>query len=157
MGVLIRAYRQLTPRDAYLQDGVDPHDPVTKEYIDNCVVAFVNPQCPLRSDRIPHGSVWNYTEQMHVISTTYIHYKEWRDQLAQMVGHVSGQLGPFHELLDFGDSDGVIGWQTSAKLSRDFANHQQLASRQEPMFYFIYCNFHRGFDVASDNGLVKFC
>lgn len=158
MGVVIRSYRQLTPRDAYLVDGADPHDPSTKAYIgDDCIVAFVNPQHPMQADRIPHGSVWNYTEQMHVISTTYNHYNELRQELAQMAGHVSGQLGPFHELIDFSDCEGVIGWQTSAKLALDFANYQQLASRQDPMFYFIYCNFLRGFQVASDNGLMKFC
>src|SRR5437763_1488505 len=74
-------------------------------------------------------------------------YNEWREQLAQFAGYparpanfaeaVPGRLpkehsagawattgGPFWELINFSDCEGVIGPKTSAKLAQDFAEYQ---------------------------------
>lgn len=157
MGVLIQGYRRLTPREAYLEDGVEPHDPVTKEWIgDSCVVLFTNPRFPNASDHIPDRSVWNYTEKVHVISTMHSHYTQWREQLTRLVGHTPGRPGPFRELLDWSDCEGTLGPITCAKLAQDFKAMDHFAAYEDADFFFIYRNMRHAFEAAADQGAVTF-
>ena len=157
MGIYVRAYRQLTPGEAELRDGVDPVDPVTKAYIgDTCMVAFVNPFFPQYADQLQHQGVYNFAEKVHVIHTAYTHYSEWLQELTKMVKESSGRPGSFEELIVQANSaSGLIGPVTSAKLAEDFNYHDPLARAVSyPDFYLIYTNFRRGFEAASDNGAV---
>jgi hypothetical protein len=74
---------------------------------------------------------------------------------------------PFVELINFADNEGAIGPETSRKLAQDFDAHsdhfRQLMSTEleqvtieAERFIELYNEFHRAFEVASDDGFVVF-
>ncbi|MNU19513.1 hypothetical protein D3C71_77420 [compost metagenome] len=156
MGVNITAYRQISPRPIVLVEEVEPHDPITNEWIgDTCFVAWVDPQYLKQGDNLVHQAGYSFVEEIHIISTMYIHYNELRQELAKMVGHRKGWPGPFSELIDFSDALGAIGPVTCWKLAQDFRQFDgQARFVQYRDFYRIYTNFRLGFEAAADNGAV---
>ncbi len=108
---------------------------------------------------------------------SYGGYNEWREQLAELAGypkrllfsdhrsptelHAAGAWeaahGPFWELINFSDCEGVIGPKTSAKLAQDFAEHQGKAdTHPDEWFRELYATWRRAFELASDDGAVAF-
>jgi hypothetical protein len=65
--------------------------------------------------------------------------------------------GPFYELINMSDCEGVIGPKTSAKLAKDFHDHLQRA-REELKDYDLsrYEYWMQAFEMASRDGFVKF-
>ena len=71
----------------------------------------------------------------------------------------SGQQGPFCELINFSDAEGIIGASVSAELAKDFAEFQERAASfdwQHPHFKELYQQWREAFELASDNGAVRF-
>jgi len=111
---------------------------------------------------------------------SYSGYNEWREQLAELAGypaqpanfaeatpgrppkeHSAGAWastsGPFWELINFSDCEGVIGAKTSAKLAQDFAEYQGKAdAHADEWFRELYATWRRAFELASDDGAVAF-
>lgn len=97
----------------------------------------------------------------------YSSYNRWRDELAKMAGYKSAEdawaeedggrdSGPFWELINFSDCEGHIGPITSAKLAKDFAEHEGGASVRSEWFRTYYSQFRKAFEVAAQDGVVIF-
>lgn len=67
-----------------------------------------------------------------------------------------GATGPFSELINFSDCEGVIGPKTAAKLARDFAAFEAQAEAWGDDFYDQYLNWEEVFLMAADGGAVAF-
>lgn len=95
---------------------------------------------------------------------SYGGYNDWREQLAQLAGYASARhvwndhlLGPFVELINFSDCEGVIGSEAAQKLATDFAAFNEKALKhKDPWFYRMYRRWWMAFEIASDGGAVEF-
>lgn len=123
-----------------------------------------NPAFPGRADEIKDGQYGSLAHS-HFRAGSYSGYNEWRNQLAFLAGYAGAEdawanctCGPFWELINFSDCEGVIGPVTSAKLAKDFADYQEKADEHEsPYFRDLYKDWRIAFETASDNGAVLFC
>jgi hypothetical protein len=98
---------------------------------------------------------------------SYGGYNLWRDQLAQIAGWASADEafvadgGPFWELINFPDNEGVIGPVVSAKLAKDFADEANKARAlvlfgEDAWFLEKYRDWAKAFATAADGGCVLF-
>jgi len=175
MGLDISAYRCIEKVDCVYDEGGDPIDPVTREYIDYDVRAYVNPDFPGRADGIEDKGVYLAKESMRVGCGAYSQYNRWRDDLAKLAGYplkayiqygntyhsnaegaFNATEGPFWELICFSDCDGTIGPIASAKLAKDFAEWDERAKVVGGYFYDQYQQWRAAFEMAADNGMVRF-
>lgn len=174
MGLDITAYRGLKKLDVLFNAHGEPVDPVTREPVDNYLWARVV-DYPLQAVGLEDGAVYSYADAEHVFSRGYIGYGVWREALAKMTGYPAvyadfltpkyqhaaacwqGAMGPFCELINFSDCEGVIGPTVAAKLAKDFAEWDERAkSVDAPRFYEGYCAIRRGLEIAADGGAVRF-
>ena len=144
-------------------------------YDDDFVRTYVNKDFPGRADDIVTG--WYSTGDGDCLpSMGYGEYNAWREELAKLAGWAPGSYheygrdwpshaasawaateGPFWELILFTDCDGIIGPKTSAKLAKDFADHQGKAdAHSDEDFRQKYSLFRTAFETASHGGLVSF-
>jgi hypothetical protein len=175
MGLDISAYRGIDKVDCVFDEDGDPIDPVTREYVEYDVRAYVNPDFPGRADGIEDKAIYKATESMGIACGAYSRYNRWRNELAQMAGyplrsyeqyghayqsHAEGAFtateGPFWELICFSDCDGTIGPIASAKLAKDFAEWAERAKAVGGYFYDQYQQWRAAFEMAADNGMVRF-
>ena len=172
MGLDITAYSKARKIDCLFDKDGDPVDPETHEPIDDYVQVSVS--FPERADGLEDGAVYTTEDCFAFRAGGYIVYNVWRDQLAELAGYPedptaaeteqrhctacwNGQTGPFSELINFSDCEGVIGPQTSAKLAADFEQFQASAdAHPDANFREKYTSFRKAFDLASDGGLVDF-
>jgi len=129
-----------------------------------------------RADGLKPGLYRSHAE-LNFRAGSYSGYNAWREQLAELAGypkrmHFSGHKppealhaagawettsGPFWELINFSDCEGVIGPKTSVKLAKDFADHQAKAdAHPDEWFRDLYAMWRRAFELASDAGAVDF-
>lgn len=143
MGLDVIGMRGLTPSDE--DDGV---------YIQPCE-PFTD-----RADGLTPG--WYTAEKIyHFRAGSYTSYYYWRSDLCRAAIGVSptdiwsGDVtdGPFIELINFSDCEGVIGPETSSKLAKDFRDCRNLMPN-DPDFMRVYDNFHKAFEMAAQNGAV---
>lgn len=115
---------------------------------------------------------------------SYGGYNEWRDDLAQAIGWLSGARGawesgeeygpPFMELINFSDSQGYIGPEISEKLYQDFVNYEdQIMDKVDQWFLKMelgkeyntsdmkwfeqkYNDWKEAFNQARNGGMVMF-
>lgn len=110
---------------------------------------------------------------------SYGWYGRWRNELAKFAGYPEKQDseydfnyaesaweatgGPFWELINFSDCEGIIGTELSKKLAKDFEDFSKLAETytdNEVMsaddFLENFVNFREAFKHASENGFVRF-
>jgi hypothetical protein len=113
---------------------------------------------------LPEG-YYHETEasQRHLFRVGSYHtYNEWRNELSLMALGVPADvvwaspetyaLRPFYYLINFLDSDGVIGQTVCKLLAQQFGDFQQVAARCE-----LYDEFRKAFELGADGGLVEFC
>lgn len=174
MGVDITAYRQIRKVDVTAGEDY-PIDPETREERHNLWRAVRNPDFPGRADDIEDGAYHSYTEAVDGMSRSYGGYNIWRNELAELAGwpeapdeaesskrsHAASawaaQSGPFWELINFADNEGVIGTAVSAKLAKDFAEFQSKADAHPHAFFReCYDGMRRAFEAAADGGAVDF-
>ena len=99
----------------------------------------------------------------------YSSYNNWRDELAALAGYGSAKnvwelslTGAFTELINFSDCDGTIGHQFASKLAKDFADFEAKAGsavvtlRASAEFYQRYQKWRQAFELAAQNGAVRF-
>ena len=139
---------------------------------------YVNPDFPSQADDIEHDAIYHADDSFGFRAGSYSGYNWWRDQLAALAGypltahiggHRGGELmhaasvwndprpGPFVELINFSDAEGVIGPRTSAKLAKDFAAFQAKAdAHPDDYFRAKYADWRKAFEMAADGGAVDF-
>lgn len=176
MGLGITAYRKLTKLDVLFNEDGEPVDPVTREAVDEYLKVYANPDFPGREEGLEDRAVYAYEEAEHVFSRSYGGYNFWREALAKMAGYPAtprtsygveelkhaaacweGATGPFSELINFSDCEGVIGPVVAAKLAIDFAEFDARAKEvAHPNFYTGYADLRRGIEMAADGGALSF-
>ena len=175
MGLDVTAYKQLTKLDALFDADGEPVNPATREPYESYFRAGVNHDFPGREEGLEDGSVYSYADSMGGWSGGYGRYNHWRDDLAKLAGYPlgsyrqygndypsycaecwTGAKGPFSELINFTDCDGVIGHVVAAKLAKDFAEFDERAKAMGEDFYERYAEWRAVFEFAADNGAVDF-
>lgn len=177
MGVDITAYSGLDRLDCVFDADGEPIDPGTKEELaGDWVQLYVNPDFDGRADEIDHKGVYAYEDKFRGPSVGYGRYNALRDELAKIAGYPIGEYeehgavlkshcvacwrgasGPFSELINFSDCEGVIGAAVSSKLAKDFAEFQEKASEhQNEYFRSFYSEMRKAFEMASERGAVRF-
>lgn len=97
------------------------------------------------------------------LSYSYSTHKRFRMSLCKLVGFDSKdftevpEYGPFSELIDFADNEGVLDWEVSEKLFEDFENYKELAKIElEKPWIDFYMQWGEVFKVAKNKGVVVF-
>lgn len=144
-------------------------------------VAYVNDDFPGREGSIINRGIYSFNKQYGFRAGGYGYYSGWREQLAKMAGYPAtlrtdsygrervahaaacwnGATGPFSELINFADNEGVLGPEVCAKLAKDFSEYETRAvtfAKAEEDDYFIesYLAWKKAFDLAADGGMVEF-
>ncbi len=176
MGLDITAYRQLKLCNTLFDADGEPIDETTHEPISNYLKVFANSDFPGREEGLKDGGVYTYAEADEVLSMGYGYYNRWRETLAKLAGYPltehraqfgfthrthaaacwEGATGPFSELINFADNEGVIGPVVAAKLARDFTAFDERANAVGDDFYRAYRELKRGIDMAADGGALDF-
>ena len=126
---------------------------------------WVNPAFPEQADSMTDGIYRSEGECGGFRAGSYSGYNEWRRQLAEQVGGYSDESAfaeavdppkPFEPLVNFSDCEGVIGPKTSARLAKDFADHQAKADEIGGWFAEQYANWRNAFETAAKGGAVQF-
>ena len=111
--------------------------------------------------------VYGSSETFRFRAGSYSGYGHFRDWLARLAGWESAkacwddprQAGPFFELVNFADNEGVIGAKTASKLAEDFHEYERKALAEsdiEPWYHRSYTNWHIACDIAAQNGAIDF-
>lgn len=168
MGLDITAHRQIKKLE-----GIERHDDA---YDAGGFVAYANDDFPGRAEGVEDRGAYIGTEEHDFRAGSYSGYNNWREQLAVLAGYPADETaddrhrhsraafaaseGPFWELINFSDCEGVIGPVVSAKLAKDFADHQAKADAVEgpdaDWFKSAYANWRKAFEMAADGGCVDF-
>ena len=162
MGLDITAYRSLSTVENPDLDG------------DGCPVADDQWKCrgtqysernwPGRTRGLEADAVYRFADSLGFRAGSYVGYNQWRNQLARLAGYESAvdcwnnhPDGPFRELIEFSDCEGVIGPVVAAKLSEDFAAFRTKAEESaDAWFVGQYRLWQQAFEMAADNGAVDF-
>lgn len=176
MGLDATWFRELRKRDDVIFDG--DGEPTN---VDNYVRPTVNGYFPGREGSLEHRGIYEYAAEGEAFHGAYSAYSRWREWLAKLAGyppvvdprfpfeHSNGAFqaegGPFHEMIMFSDSEGVLGPEVCAKLAKDFAEWDERA-KAEPQgdqrgvrdrtFYEVYRLWRLAFEEAANNGCVTF-
>jgi hypothetical protein len=122
------------------------------------------------------NAIYRFTEQYEFRAGSYSGYNWWRNELAKLAGYVpkiethlgkteerfdvsawKSKGGPFWELINFSDTEGVIGPVAAAKLYRDFLAFKGVAMRHaDPTFRESYQEWEKAFALASKHGAIVF-
>lgn len=179
MGVDITAYRNLEKIECHFDASGEPIDPTTGDLLDcdGYVQLYKNNDFPGRADEIEDMGCYSFDDDRSCFHASYGGYNRLRDHLAKVAGYPlkkydtqyggtndsycvdcwNGKTGPFSELIDFSDCEGVIGAKVSSKLAKDFADFQQKADEEsDKSFLNFYKCMKAAFEMASDNGAVVF-
>lgn len=163
MGLDIRAYSQL-------KDTGRPFDwAVDKE---NAYIPHNHQDFATRCVEFTPGNAFEYEYGLRAYIGACSDYGVWREKLAKLAGYSplteghrpysagawAATEGPFWELIDFTDCDGVLGTAVCQKLAKDFAAYEVSARRLgDEDFLCTYLQFKAAVEWASDGGAVVFC
>lgn len=171
MGLDITAYRKLTlDPDAKLDADGQPENDAAQVNFSRAIIGWTEDNFPGRTAGIEPGT-YTFSESHCFRAGSYSGYNEWRRWLAEIVGlntpqHIwdsENPQGPFVELINFADNEGVIGPTVSAKLAKDFAAHEaRIAALAcddlsfDPYNLVKYREWRKAFEMAADGGAVEF-
>jgi hypothetical protein len=176
MGLDITAYsRVVLEKDVEVDEYGSPRD--WNKYR----VVYVNDDFPGREGSIVHRGVYSFDKKLGFRVGGYGYYSGWREMLAKMAGYPAtphaneyqperllhaaacwnGATGPFSELINFADNEGVLGPEVCAKLAKDFAEFETMAvafarTQGDEDFIASYLKWKQAFDLAADGGMVDF-
>jgi len=148
MGLDITVYRNITPVE----------NPKLDEYGDlegDVFKAYANDGFPGRAEGVENGKVYGYAETFGFPAGSYSGYNNWRNNLAKLAGYASAESvwenvtdGPFADLINFSDCEGIIGPVVAKKLLNDFLQFDEKAKTHAPntWFYDSYKNWTKAFD-----------
>jgi hypothetical protein len=159
MGLDINAYRGLkvAPEAELDLDGY-PEDYMHFVRINPGLIAATEAHFPSRTAGVFSG-IFSFTEAIRFRAGSYSGYNIWRDWLAGISGWGTAERcwagkqteGPFYELINFSDCEGVIGPIVAAKLAKDFEEFADKAGPDER-----YLQWRKAFTMAADGGAVMF-
>lgn len=153
MGLDISAYRKLTRTDVTLWQ----FNSEWQTYANTHRAIPPNNDWPERAPEFEETAVYTYEESFGFRAGSYGGYSLWREQLAALAGYPAVTAGPFYELINFSDCEGVIGAAVSAKLAKDFAAFQEKAdAHEDEWFRDRYAKWRQAFEMAADGGCVDF-
>jgi hypothetical protein len=176
MGLDISAYSRLTPAPAAaLDENGTPIEPGCCMRIRATELEWVEQHFPGRTRGLQAG-VFAFADILSFHAGSYSGYNFWRDALARFAYYDTRGLvleaksaaefvwqhvtdGPFYELINFADNEGVIGPVCAAKLAKDFADYQDRANpyaKMHPVWLGLYGQWRRAFELAADGGAVRF-
>jgi hypothetical protein len=175
MGLDVSAYSRMKKLDCLFNADGEPVDQVTREEIGKFVQVNHQPNFPGRADEFEDRACYSYDDSDDLRAGSYSGYNQWRNDLAKLAGYPLGQYeqygknwdsycvtcwnggtGPFSELINFSDCEGVIGSAVARKLAADFAEFQSAADAIGGFFADKYAGWRKLFDLASDGGCVRF-
>lgn len=166
MALDISAYRKLIPvRNAELDEDGNPVNWYEHVLIDARVIEYTEAHWPGRASDIAPG-IYRFDDCFDFRAGTYSAYSCFRDWLAKIGGWGNNAedcqtsakaTGPFWELINFSDCEGLIGPHAAAKLARDFVQFEFVAHRDcLNGLYAHYRQWRKAFLMASDGGVVDF-
>ena len=137
---------------------------------------WTNNDFPKHCGQFKHSRCYGYDKEFGFKAGSYGGYGAFRDELAKIAeyepetqnpcavrrrpyaeGAWASNGGPFWELINFSDCEGIIGTEFSNKLLEDFEYfNKQTKSDETFRFLATYMNFWKAFKLASNNGFVKF-
>lgn len=176
MGLDITAYSNLKKLDCVFDDEGEPISAETRQHLEYDLHVYENTDFPGRADGLQDRAVYAADDTIRFRAGSYGGYNAWREELARIAGypltdyskyeriskrHDAGawavESGPFWELINFSDCEGVIGPLVSAKLAKDFSDFDAVAKLSEKAyFYEMYSQWREAFEMASNNGAVDF-
>lgn len=175
MGLDVTAYRKIKKLTAVFDADGEPIDPKTLEPVEYAMQAYINPGFQGRADDIEDRAVYDAEDNFGFRAGSYGGYNHWREELAKLAGYPvgqyerygtlypshcvacwDGQKGPFSELINFSDCEGIIGTAVASKLAKDFADFQAKADEIGGHFREKYEDWRKAFEMAADAGAVRF-
>ncbi len=172
MGLDISAYKGLV-----LANEGEGFDETGEDIEDGFACFYVNEDFPGREGTIKNRRAYKYDDCFGFRAGSYGGYNHWREELARIAGwplrtytrQYAGETesyaasawvaseGPFWELINFSDCEGVIGAEASKKLAADFAEYQSKADKHTDEYWKErYAKWRKAFEMASENGCVSF-
>lgn len=176
MGLDITAYKglkEVTKGEAFDEDGVLKWEGDNDKY----VYPHIDRNFAERADDIKNKTPYRYEDSIGHAAGSYGGYNHWRNSLAKLAGYPEAEYdefgvtkkshaayvwatpddGPFMEIINFSDCEGIIGTAVSRKLAKDFSDFQSQADEHHcDHFKRKYSEWRQAFEFASDNGLVEF-
>lgn len=152
----------------------------TQQEIEDCEVlrVFNMDDFKARAEGLVDGGYYRTSDDtVDFRAGSYSGYNQWREALAKLAGYPStrhqdlgrpqylyaagawaSESGPFYELINFADNEGIIGPVVAAKLVKDFAEFDERAKTfdEQPWFYDMFKLWRRAFEKAADSGAVEF-
>jgi hypothetical protein len=167
MGLDVSAYSKVALVAAKANVAEDKID----EMHETCASFYVNHDFEGRQGTIVDG-FYSYDDSFGFCAGSYGGYNNWREKLALLAGYRSSgndeghhhsqgawdaDSGPFWELINFSDCEGVIGTETCTKIAADFAKFQPLADAHvDQWFRDKYAEWRKAFELAANGGSVEF-
>jgi hypothetical protein len=125
---------------------------------------------------LTQGQVYRYQSAFDFRAGAYSGYSYWRNELAKLAGNEqtpfesSGKTelrydatvwkfkrGPFWELIDFSDAEGVIGPVVCKRVYQDFLRYLDLASTHpDEYFRTAYRDWMKAFAMCANDGAIVF-
>lgn len=168
MGLDITAYKRLTPAATETDEDGWPLDWRRYHRITEDELKWTNESFPGRANGMKPG-IYSFEDRIDFRAGSYSGYSAWRDWLATVGGWSSaeqcwadcayGLSGPFAELINFSDCDGIIGPEVAAKLAKDFAEHENEVINDKTLnsdFSALYQAWKLACELAADNGIIDF-
>ncbi|MBP1316672.1 hypothetical protein RJO15_11635 [Herbaspirillum huttiense F1] len=168
-GLDITAYENLTmvKSPVLSADGV----PVAQ----NQIILFPS-DFPERFEGLEAGKVYAFKSDFEFRAGTYSGYNHWRNELAKLAGYQQSshvfngktelrydatawnlKSGPFWELINFSDAEGVIGPVVCKKIYKDFMRYaDQAREHAENYFRESYDNWKKAFSMCAHDGAIVF-
>ncbi|MEG1563777.1 MAG: hypothetical protein RR365_08630 [Bacteroides sp.] len=110
-----------------------------------------------RGEGVDPNKIYSYDDSFEFYAGSYFGYNHWRKLLSSFRKGSS-----FSELIDFADNEGVIGSIVSKKLYNDFRQNEEymeicaLNLQDNGLWKSLYSKWMAAFEMAKDNGAVKF-
>ena len=145
------------------------------------LVTFLNVNnYPKQSEGLINNGIYSYVDFGHWRAGSYSSYSVFRDTLAKVAGYSPRQdteqkpykhcldlwegvvtEGPFAELINFSDCEGIINTECCIKLYNDFDKYLEIALAYQGEYaeYFkeVYMLFLNGLKIAANEGCLRFC
>jgi hypothetical protein len=164
MGLDITAYKKLTPVVGELKR--DEYGCLPDQYWEPHALDWSNRTFPGSGNGLSENAVYKYDDCFGFRAGSYSGYGQWRDDLARFAGYGSAKEcwdkaanGPFYELINFADNEGVIGPIVAKKLAKDFADNAERAksfANDDTWWLEQYTKWQKAFEMAADDGAVDF-
>ncbi|WP_457417766.1 hypothetical protein [Roseateles sp. P5_E7] len=169
-GLDVTAYEKLTivPSPKFDKDG----EPVGENQVKLAPVEFVE-----RFAGLTPGKVYRYQSLFDFRAGSYSGYNHWRNELAKLAGYkqtpyksFNGKIelrydatvwsikkGPFWELIDFSDAEGVIGPAVCKRVYADFLQYRATAAKHpDEYFRSSYEDWMKAFAMCAKDGAIVF-